>query len=150
MNNRQIGPKFYDGATKGKAHNIYIDGHTLYSYGKHFPMAVRLTPDVYAWNEDRYSVTTSKQQGQCYPHGKQIIPGDTEILQLWATFREFYQPADRPCRDARAYMLTLKYCAEHVAEAMQKKQRARTDNMRDHWQREAERYQAAAHTLESL
>jgi len=32
-----------------------------YSYGRHFPMAIRL-PDAFVVNRDKYSITTSKHQ----------------------------------------------------------------------------------------
>lgn len=43
--------------------------YVVYSYGPHFPMFVfdRAFGQWYA-NEDRYSATTSKHIGQCYPH----------------------------------------------------------------------------------
>jgi hypothetical protein len=50
-----------------KGSNLFIDKNTIYSYGYHFPIAVRLN-DVdgfkFIWNKDKYSVTTSKHQSQ--------------------------------------------------------------------------------------
>jgi hypothetical protein len=43
--------------------NIITDGMTIYSYGRHFPMAVKLDNGDIVVNEERYSVTTSKHQG---------------------------------------------------------------------------------------
>lgn len=56
---------------QGAAH-LWAEGNTLYSYGRHFPLAVRLhktqaprahSGDLYLCNGDRYSVTTSHHQG---------------------------------------------------------------------------------------
>ena len=41
---------------------MFIEGDTLYSYGYHFPLAKRVEGGFWV-NPDRYSVTTSKQQG---------------------------------------------------------------------------------------
>lgn len=65
MTNKQIVEKFVSGATKGKNSNgsMFIEGDTLYSYGYHFPLAKRNEDGTFWVNPDRYSVTTSKQQG---------------------------------------------------------------------------------------
>lgn len=43
--------------------NLFFEGPTLYSYGKHFPLATHLEgDDAYLLNADRYSVTTAKHQ----------------------------------------------------------------------------------------
>lgn len=61
MNMHDISKKFADGATKGKASNIFIEGDCIYSYGKHFIMAKR-DGDVFLVCQDYYSSSTSKQQ----------------------------------------------------------------------------------------
>ena len=42
--------------------NIYFEGRTLYSYGRHFPLAYHTRQGVYLLNGDRYSVTTAGHQ----------------------------------------------------------------------------------------
>jgi hypothetical protein len=45
--------------------NVFTDGNTIYSYGRHFPMAIRCQDETgtrMLVNEDKYSVTTSKHQ----------------------------------------------------------------------------------------
>lgn len=67
--------EFKDGATQGKASNMSIDGDTLYSYGRHFPLALRSeTPEGYKFliNGDRYSVSTTGHQSRCFELGPQI------------------------------------------------------------------------------
>lgn len=51
---------FLDGDIFNK-NNVITDGNTIYSYGRHFPMASRHSDHI-AVNTDRYSVTTSKHQ----------------------------------------------------------------------------------------
>ena len=42
--------------------SLWFEGDVLYSYGRHFPLAVRFGVDFYIVNGDRYSVTTSQHQ----------------------------------------------------------------------------------------
>jgi hypothetical protein len=44
-----------------KEGNIFLENRILYSYGKHFPLAVRVKENILV-NGDRYSVTTSSHQ----------------------------------------------------------------------------------------
>ena len=44
-----------------KGSRIFFEGDILYSYGYHFPLAVK-SKKGYVLNGDRYSVSTSKQQ----------------------------------------------------------------------------------------
>lgn len=50
---------YTDGTTGNR--NLYFEGPVVYSYGYHFPMAVR-TADLYIVNGDLYSSTTSNHQ----------------------------------------------------------------------------------------
>jgi len=56
-----------------KANNIfaewvYPNKYVVYSYGKHFPLFVfDADSNVWAENEDKYSVTTSKHRTQSHP-----------------------------------------------------------------------------------
>ncbi len=65
MTNQQIINKFVNGATTGNNSNrsLFIEGDTIYSYGKHFPLARRNADGTFWVNPDKYSVTTSKHQG---------------------------------------------------------------------------------------
>ena len=65
MTNKQIIKAFVSGAIKGKnsTGSLFVEGDTIYSYGYHFPLARRHEDGIFWVNPDRYSVTTSKQQG---------------------------------------------------------------------------------------
>jgi hypothetical protein len=65
-------------AVSGRRHgHLYV----VYSYG-HWPMYVCDTRcDLWFKNAHGYSSTTSKQQSQCYPHGKDCQPLPTEELE---------------------------------------------------------------------
>jgi len=51
---------------------MYIDGDTMYSYGSHFPLVIRLAKGGYLINGDRYSVTTSQHQRLVFNLGPQV------------------------------------------------------------------------------
>lgn len=42
--------------------NVFFDGDTIYSYGYHFPMAIKYNGKL-LFNDQKYSVSTSKHQG---------------------------------------------------------------------------------------
>lgn len=55
--------------------------YVVYSYG-YWPMFVCDTrTDTWFANSDKYSRTTSKHQGQCWPHGKNCAPLPTNELE---------------------------------------------------------------------
>jgi len=73
MNHKALIDKFVKGATRGTASNMSIDGDTLYSYGKHFPLLVKMDWG-FLLNADKYSSTTSSHQSSCFCHAKIQIP----------------------------------------------------------------------------
>lgn len=56
--------RFKQGKTKGSASHMYISGDTLYSYGSHSPLLVRV-PFGYLMNADKRSSSTSGHQRHC-------------------------------------------------------------------------------------
>jgi len=69
LSNPILAEKFAKGATEGKGNNMFIENDTIYSYGHHYKIAVRLNPDQkfatnvnFVYNPDRYSATTIKHQ----------------------------------------------------------------------------------------
>lgn len=73
MNHRDLVHAFENGAVKGKSNSMFIDGDVLYSYGYHYPLAVRHPghEEGKDWgagvqfivNDTGYSRTTSKHIG---------------------------------------------------------------------------------------
>ena len=56
--------------------------YVVYSYGHHYPMLVHnKKTDQWYRNKDRYSVSTSKQIGQCAPYDVAFIDASTEELK---------------------------------------------------------------------
>lgn len=51
---------FANGATEGNGCSVYISGDVLYSYGSHYPLAVRKDDGTFVINVSGYSVSTSK------------------------------------------------------------------------------------------
>lgn len=63
---------------RGRNHsrgNVYFEGDTIYSYGTHFPMAVRL-PKLFILNADTYSTSTSRHQDMV----RGAVRGSPQIL----------------------------------------------------------------------
>jgi hypothetical protein len=86
--------------TEGKAGNVFFEGPTIYSYGRHFPMAKVYThaetgERVALFNPKRYSVSTSKHQHAArhawHGNGEAI----TAAVDLW--------PRDAWNEDARQW-----------------------------------------------
>lgn len=75
VNNSELARQFVQGATKGKGSHMFIDGDTIYSYGYHFPVAVR-TKDGYLFNSSGYSSTTAKHKS----YVNRALPSDKTFL----------------------------------------------------------------------
>lgn len=73
--NRAIAKAFAAGARTGRTGRgtMFIDGDAIYSYGYHWPIAVRRPGKQALVNRDRYSRTTSKQTG--YVAGELALAG---------------------------------------------------------------------------
>ena len=80
--NEGVCKAFLNGAEKGKSNRIFIEGNVIYSYGHHFPLAVRLK-DCYLLNSDKYSVTTSCHQNilRRLLNGFKVIEVNTETIK---------------------------------------------------------------------
>jgi len=42
--------------------SMFSEGRVIYSYGRHFPIAIKLDDGHYLFNKDKYSKTTSQHQ----------------------------------------------------------------------------------------
>jgi hypothetical protein len=64
--------------------NMFTDGTTIWSYGKHFPIAHKMPGGVILYNDDKYSVSTSKHQSEVRGHmyGSQV---DKQIYECTTT-----------------------------------------------------------------
>jgi len=73
MKNSEVAEEFYWGSKKSEGSHMYVEGNILYSYGSHFPMAVRLK-EGFLWNPDKYSQSTSSHQSCVKSYiGKEIL-----------------------------------------------------------------------------
>lgn len=64
--NIDVAECFANGNDDKKTNNLFIEDNVLYSYGYHYPLAIRLTDDngfKFIVNKDRYSQTTSCHRG---------------------------------------------------------------------------------------
>lgn len=62
MTNKQVAQAFASGATKGRSLHVYIEGNTVYSYGKHFPIATRIGMSRVLFTSKGYSPTTARHK----------------------------------------------------------------------------------------
>lgn len=60
--NAEVAQRFKEGKIRGKSHNMFIAGDSIYSYGWHFPIAKRIGPGEYLFNTESRSMSTSKHQ----------------------------------------------------------------------------------------
>lgn len=61
MSNKQLADNFASGATEDKGSNMFIDGDTIYSYGRHFPIARRMPDGTINFTTRKYSQSTTIQ-----------------------------------------------------------------------------------------
>jgi len=137
--------------------NVFFSGDVLYSYGTHFPLAVRYNGKMLL-NADSYSVTTSKHQSYA---ANALRHFDCTWLPALRVVAELVQRKKRAAaygkgqagkearqvamqdiaREARSY---VKGMAREIENARDKLSRARAEHMRNHWQREITRHENAA------
>lgn len=79
-----VNKRSYDGRTPNS--NVYFERDVIFSYGEHFPMAVRLSDGFYILNGDRYSSTTSNHQSLLF----QAIPNCYRVEIPFSALREAF------------------------------------------------------------
>ena len=64
MKNNEVAKKFVDGDYEEdlKGSNLFIKGDAIYSFGTHFPIALRLKNNVFLINCEGYSPTTTRHK----------------------------------------------------------------------------------------
>jgi hypothetical protein len=71
-----------------KKNNIIVANDTIYSYGRHFPMAVKIAGDRIAVSTEKYSVTTSRHQSALFSTLRSAGYAPTEEMigkaEVWA------------------------------------------------------------------
>ena len=63
MKNSDLAESFAQGATSGKGNHVFISGNVIYSYGYHFPIAIRTGSNTALFNTSGYSHTTAVHKG---------------------------------------------------------------------------------------
>jgi len=61
--NKEVAEMFARGATEGSSGHMFIDENTIYSYGRHFPIAKRYG-NVFIFTTSSHSTTTSNHKGR--------------------------------------------------------------------------------------
>ena len=77
VENRQA---FKGSNTFAEHRGVDLETYVVYSYGYHFPIFVYKSGHWYE-NQEKYSVTTSKQMSQLRPAGVELEPKTTQELK---------------------------------------------------------------------
>ena len=98
MKNKDVIEQFARGKREGKGNSVFIEGNVIYSYGHHFPMAIRLFDTEgfkFIWNRDHYSQTTKKCQNWLFDAiggkdkiVKEVITPQMEHYKKFTSVRE--------------------------------------------------------------
>ena len=95
----EISEQFAKGLRKGKARadssfpqgRVFIDGDAIFSFGRHFPIAVKTGFKEAEVNKDKFSVTTTKQQTQVQSalraNGFKLKEVDTDTIKSTARMK---------------------------------------------------------------
>ena len=81
------------GQEEGTGSNLFFEGDTIYSYGKHYP-AAKLFGDMVLLNSESYSNSTSKQMfiiSQAVNHKKCIYVPEPEVFEDFSEYAGFHQ-----------------------------------------------------------
>jgi hypothetical protein len=63
MKNSELAEDFVNqDLQKKEGNNMFIEGNVIYSYGYHFPIAIKLKDRTILFNQDGYSVSTSRHK----------------------------------------------------------------------------------------
>lgn len=117
MRHREVAEAFARGETKGSGSRMFIEGDTVYSYGRHFPIARRVSADVVVCNSNGYSGSTARHKS--YVKSALCGSGHTVI---------FVPDCKTDAKSVRAQMDVNDGVLREVRE---KKGRARTERMRE-------------------
>ena len=129
MNHKTVAAKFVQGATKATGFNMFVaqpSYHlTIYSYGYHFPIAVRTGVivagrEIVLFNSNGYSVSTSKHKSIVHWALSQtgdfwIIEAPTAVLKTFSQYSFTVDLVDNILKDLK----------ERTQEAIGKRDRAR-------------------------
>jgi len=63
MKNSEVARAFREGNSEEKTQHLFIEGNVIYSYGYHFPIAIKLNNRTILFNSDGYSNTTAHHKG---------------------------------------------------------------------------------------
>ena len=75
--------KAFDGGSIAQSGHMFSEGDAVYSYGHHFPIAMRLPDGTILWNEDTYSTTTARHKGQVLRElgREKLIPTEGAVME---------------------------------------------------------------------
>ena len=138
--------------SQGRSHNgnVYFEGHTLYSYGSHFPLAIKYNGS-FLLNGESYSITTSKHQSQARQALRHLdcitLPALRVVQDLLAMKARSEREgatgyeAQRLPIECAAY---VKGMSREIKNAQEKQKRARSEWRKREWARVVDYHEKAA------
>lgn len=91
MKNKDVAEDFANGLSESKTENMFLEKNVVYSYGYHFPIAIRLQGSSWGefefiYNQDGYSSSTSRHKSLVMRAinqkvGSVIKVGNTQFLK---------------------------------------------------------------------
>ena len=64
LKNQDVADAFNYGNSSIASKTLFIEGNVVYSYGHHFPIAIKLEDGKFLFNSDGYSHTTAVHKGR--------------------------------------------------------------------------------------
>lgn len=152
LNNREVAERYgHTDISEGTGSNLFIEGRAVYSYGHHFPIAVKTDAKyngrpIILWNSDGYSMTTAKHKS--YIGGElgdyMRIEASTEALQSYINVIEYLGDMRGTLSD-----IDKELDARHDRYE-EKRQRARTEASRQSWEHQRAEVVEMMQALEEL
>ena len=78
---------------EGRANRLYFEGDILYSYGRHYPLAIFTPYDFVLINDDGYSPTTNKHIGLAraiVKSKKQMLLSQIDLIRVSQQLEQLY------------------------------------------------------------
>lgn len=114
-NHREVAEKFAENSQpEGRASNMFFEDDTIYSYGRHFPIAKRIEPDLdlYLFTVRDYSVSTAKH--------KNMVAGALLAADAYLIYVDQVRPMD-----SAAHKMNVRRMLERIKNSLEKAERAR-------------------------
>lgn len=109
------------------SHSVFIEGDTVFSYGYHYPLAIRVGVNKYLVNGSGYSNSTAKHTNHFYS-----ATSYSETLEVPTIAMKAWKNGDKGIFEA----VSLKYYGDLVSSWKIKAEKAKKDHTREYYNQE--------------